>query len=153
LWQYTQIKIHNPNTNNLPFGDNLQEPYDGETILFHNINGFKDKTNWCKEPRKQQSNVSTGNDGNREQEIGRCRTMYLLESIASRQQEIERKEDVDNSQRSYKLDIDGSRYMRQRSRWWPECWRRSVDRTKTLMIVGGRYELTKLKTKERGNRI
>jgi hypothetical protein len=70
----------------------------------------------CKEPRKQQSNVSTGNDGNREQEIGRCRTMYLLESIASRQQEIERKEDVDNSQRSYKLDIDSSRYMRQRSR-------------------------------------
>jgi hypothetical protein len=46
LRRYTQIKIHNPNTNNLPFGDNIQEPYDSETILFHNINGFKDKTNW-----------------------------------------------------------------------------------------------------------
>jgi hypothetical protein len=45
LRRYTEIKIHNPNTNNLPFGDNIQEPYDSETILFHNINGLKDKTN------------------------------------------------------------------------------------------------------------
>jgi hypothetical protein len=41
-----QIKLNHTNTANLPFGDDIQEPHDGETIIFHNINGMKDITNW-----------------------------------------------------------------------------------------------------------
>jgi hypothetical protein len=33
-------------SSNLPFGDNIHEGTDGDKILFHNINGIKDSTNW-----------------------------------------------------------------------------------------------------------
>jgi hypothetical protein len=44
--RYSQIKIITNSSSNLPFGDDIHEPWDGQTILFHNINGLKDKTNW-----------------------------------------------------------------------------------------------------------
>jgi hypothetical protein len=44
--QFTQIKLNTLQTDNLPFGDDISEPHDGETIIFHNINGIKDMTNW-----------------------------------------------------------------------------------------------------------
>jgi hypothetical protein len=44
--QFTQIKLNTSQTDNLPFGDDISEPHGGETIIFHNINGIKDMTNW-----------------------------------------------------------------------------------------------------------
>jgi hypothetical protein len=44
--RFTQTKIITLYATNLPFGDDIQENADGETILFHNINGMKDSTNW-----------------------------------------------------------------------------------------------------------
>jgi exonuclease III len=38
--------LNTSQTDNLPFGDDISEPHDGETIIFHNINGIKDMTNW-----------------------------------------------------------------------------------------------------------
>jgi hypothetical protein len=43
---FTQSKIIPSNATNLPFGDDIQENTEGETIIFHNINGMKDSTNW-----------------------------------------------------------------------------------------------------------
>jgi hypothetical protein len=33
-------------TSNLPFGDDIMEDTNYDTILFHNINGIKEETNW-----------------------------------------------------------------------------------------------------------
>lgn len=44
-----QTKIFNPasfQSDNLPFGDNIQSQSDTEGVLFHNINGIKDESNW-----------------------------------------------------------------------------------------------------------
>jgi hypothetical protein len=35
--RFTQTKIHSLNASNAPFGDDIQENTDGETIIFHNI--------------------------------------------------------------------------------------------------------------------
>jgi hypothetical protein len=44
--RFTQLKLHNSTMSNLPFGDDIMEPTEDQTILFHNINGLKDGTNW-----------------------------------------------------------------------------------------------------------
>jgi hypothetical protein len=43
---FYQITLKPMQTNNLPFGDDIMEITDCETILFHNINGLKEETNW-----------------------------------------------------------------------------------------------------------
>jgi hypothetical protein len=43
---FTQSKIIPSNATNLPFDDDIQENTEGETIIFHNINGMKYSTNW-----------------------------------------------------------------------------------------------------------
>jgi hypothetical protein len=43
---FTQIKLAIDTTNNLPFGDLIEDSSDGERIVFHNINGMKDQKNW-----------------------------------------------------------------------------------------------------------
>jgi hypothetical protein len=44
--RFTQMKLHTLTMSNLPFGDDITEPTEDQTILFHNINGLKDGTNW-----------------------------------------------------------------------------------------------------------
>jgi hypothetical protein len=41
-----QIKMKSMHSNNLPFGDDIMEDTNEDTILFHNINGIKEETNW-----------------------------------------------------------------------------------------------------------
>jgi hypothetical protein len=43
---FHQIKLTPMQTTNLPIGDDINEQMDNETILFHNINGIKEDTNW-----------------------------------------------------------------------------------------------------------
>jgi hypothetical protein len=40
-----QIKMKSMHSNNLPFGDDIMEDTNKDTILFHNINGIKEETN------------------------------------------------------------------------------------------------------------
>jgi exonuclease III len=46
LKNYTQIKLQPSISTNIPFGDNIHEETEGDKLLFHNINGIKDSTNW-----------------------------------------------------------------------------------------------------------
>jgi hypothetical protein len=43
--RFTQMKLRSGESN-LPFGDDIHEHTDDQTILFHNINGMKDPSNW-----------------------------------------------------------------------------------------------------------
>jgi hypothetical protein len=43
---FHQIKLKPMHTSNLPFGDDIMEDTNYDTILFHNINGIKEETNW-----------------------------------------------------------------------------------------------------------
>jgi hypothetical protein len=44
---YTQTRLVTDTTNNLPFGNLLSDnSTSSERIVFHNINGMKDQTNW-----------------------------------------------------------------------------------------------------------
>lgn len=44
--RFTQMKLKSQTETNVPFGDDIHEQTDDQTILFHNINGIKDSTNW-----------------------------------------------------------------------------------------------------------
>jgi hypothetical protein len=43
---FHQIKLKPMHTSNLPFGDDIMEDTNYDTILFHNMNGIKEETNW-----------------------------------------------------------------------------------------------------------
>jgi hypothetical protein len=44
--KYLQIKLHTDIDSNDHYGDNIFDQHNHEIILFHNINGIKDETNW-----------------------------------------------------------------------------------------------------------
>jgi hypothetical protein len=43
---FTQMQLQTQTESNLPFGDNIHELTNDQTIISHNINGMKDPTNW-----------------------------------------------------------------------------------------------------------
>jgi hypothetical protein len=43
---FTKLKLKPNSDSNLPFGNDIHEIYDSDKIIFHNINGLKDDTNW-----------------------------------------------------------------------------------------------------------
>jgi exonuclease III len=44
--KFHQIKLNPMQTTNLPIGDDINERMNSDTILFHNINGIKEDSNW-----------------------------------------------------------------------------------------------------------
>jgi hypothetical protein len=61
--RWTQPTITNNTSyqsDNLPFGDNIESSSDSKCFLFHNINGLKDDTNWVQINQTMQELKVTG---------------------------------------------------------------------------------------------